>query len=128
MGYGPDMTNHARLGVLLVLLPACKPAEYNDDNPEPKVLFSDTVSRVVVEVDYMPGAEPYTGDEGQGRVWNLFERNAGFLLSGKDLVTPNGLDEMEEMTNPGAASYDRSAILALSEQYRDSASGDDTAA
>src|SRR5687768_11448819 len=57
-------------------------------------------TRVVVEIDYQRGAEPYTGTSvAFGDTWRLFQTNAAKLFegSGKTVEVPTTLDGMQRL-------------------------------
>src|SRR5687767_11516197 len=52
--------------------------------PAPPVLFAPTTKRVVVEIDYAPGAEPFEGSSGTyADPWKLFRDNANAIFDRK---------------------------------------------
>ena len=63
-------------------------------------LWSRSITRVVIEVDYGPGAAPYVGTiPSLGNVWGIFSANARRLFqgSGKQLTIPTTLGEMQRI-------------------------------
>jgi hypothetical protein len=67
-------------------------------------LWPRSVGRVVIEVDYGPGAAPYVGAvPGVGNTWNILAANARRLFqgSGKSLVIPSTLGEMQRIEVTG---------------------------
>lgn len=78
-----------RAVVPLLLCLACAsddPADTaTDPGAEPTTLFSDAVTTVALEVDFAPGAQPYTADGDLSGVdpWDLFEANADALFDGE---------------------------------------------
>ncbi|MCB9744651.1 MAG: hypothetical protein H6741_08595 [Alphaproteobacteria bacterium] len=92
-------------------------------------LYAASTTRLVLEVDWADGAEPYTGAVGLGGdAWDLFEENVDALLQGtRTLEVPHDLADMESIGDQGEGPYDVDAILALAEAHRDTASGGDTA-
>src|SRR4051812_30033277 len=94
-------------------------ARYNQ--PSSDVLFSATVARVTIEVDYVKGAEPYTGSLGTfGDTWALFRTNAArvFQRSPKALVVPTTLEAMEAIDVKGTT-FTTDQILAIADAHRD---------
>lgn len=88
-------------------------------------LFGDGVQEVILEVDYQPGAAPYTEYDGarQGSPWELTEANLARLFEGNGaaLTIPRTLEEMQEI-GAQEGPFDVDALLELSEQHRDVAS------
>lgn len=98
--------------------------------PRGAALFDAAITTVVLEVDHVPGAAPYTGalGAGMGDTWDLFHANADALFAGeKTLDIPTTLDEMEEIPSPGAGPYSASAILDIADAHRDQLSSGATA-
>lgn len=97
--------------VMLLPLVACCGG---DDYPD---LFSHDVDQVVLEVDYQPGAEPYT----QGNVWSLFAANADalFLAAPREIIVPNTLGEMEPMQDVTQTTFSTEDLIRLSKAYQD---------
>ncbi|MCA9563370.1 MAG: hypothetical protein KC561_07770 [Myxococcales bacterium] len=102
------------------------PEEVQDDRVED--LFSGEVTEIVIEVDYQPGAEPYTGDVRGQDVWNLFRVNAEALFSEseKTFVVPSTLDEMEELTDINGEDFTIDDIMSIAAAHDDSADTDTT--
>src|SRR6185295_2827660 len=70
--------------------------------PPPSNPFAPAIDakRIVVELDYQRGAEPYTGTSvAFGDTWRLFRTNAEKLFegTGKTLEVPTTLDGMERL-------------------------------
>lgn len=93
--------------------------------------FASSVTRVVLEVDYAPGAEPYAGTTAKGfTTWKLFADNAQKLFEGrgKQIVAPTTLGEMQAEQGVTGADFTSQQILDIARQHRDTASTADTAA
>lgn len=89
---------------------------------QPATLFDASVSSLTVEVDYQPGAEPYTGVEpGFGDIWEISRRNmaALFAPAGTTLTIPGTLEEMEELPDMGGDDFGWQEISAIAEAHRD---------
>lgn len=85
-------------------------------------------TRVVFEIDYQAGAEPYVGDNpGFGPQWTLFETNLAKLLegSGKTSVVPTTLDGMERLDDVSGQDHDAAAIFEIAGRHRATQSGGD---
>ncbi len=106
------------LGLFAVV--SCSSGNSNSTSQE---LFSSEVTEVLVEVDYMPQAEPYTGTITVGDpVWDFFKNNLSALFNETKMITvPTSLDEMEQIP-PGNSNYSQSDILDLAEKYRNNPS------
>ncbi len=91
--------------------------------------FSESVSAIVVEVDYASGAEPYTGGGG-GEVddlWTIFGDNAKRLFGDSKTVTyPNQLEQMQELTDVSGESFSTEEIVAIADRYRGEADSSST--
>ncbi|MBI5516229.1 MAG: hypothetical protein HY909_20760 [Deltaproteobacteria bacterium] len=108
---------------LLVVLGAC-----GDDaapsQPSARTLFGPTIRRVVLEVDYVRGAEPYTDMS----AWELFTANANRLFqgAGKTFEVPTALGQMEAITEAGTE-FTTAQLLAVADAHRQRRSAGDTA-
>jgi hypothetical protein len=102
--------------VLAVLL-SCSGSSTSSASP---VVFKPEVTKVVIEVDYAVGAEPYTGDAGRlGDVWSLYRSSLDGLFEGKkELVIPSQLSEMEPLTDVTATELSSDDILAIAKKHR----------
>lgn len=82
-------------------------------------LFATTTKRVVIEVDYMPGAEPFV--EPTAAVedpWSVFRANANALFEGrKRLVVPSRRRDMERLDDVAGAAFDEADIVAIAEKH-----------
>jgi len=87
------------------------------------------VSKVEVEVDYAPGAEPYLDNlEFVGDPFSLTEENLEALFAGshKELLVPHTLAEMEAVTVP-AGPYDGASLVRIAAEHRSYVTGPETA-
>ena len=116
--------------ILWCSIAACLVACSDESSPEPVSPFSESVTSIVIEVDYAVGAEPYTGDAGQlGDLWSLFGDNAERIFGGAKTVSyPNQLDQMEALTDINGESFSTEDILAIADAHRNQASTSETAA
>jgi hypothetical protein len=98
--------------------------------PAPAAVFTPATKRVVFEVDYGPGAEPYALSTTTIRdPWAIFRDNARAVLGAKmDLVVPSRLADMQRLDDVDATTFTRDDLIAISKKHRDTASGDDTIA
>ena len=93
-------------------------------------LFSPAVTSVVIEIDYQPGAEPFTGRAGRvDDVWRVSRDNLArmFERSGKVVTLPSTLDAMQALPDVTGTTFTSEAILAIAAAHRDAASTADTA-
>ena len=75
---------------------------------------------MVVEVDYAPDAEPYTGSAGAlGDTWSLFQNNAAALFADPDkrLEIPSDLSQMQQVDVVGE-NFSAEEILTAAGQHR----------
>ncbi|MFT4624041.1 MAG: hypothetical protein ACI8PZ_002697 [Myxococcota bacterium] len=81
--------------------------------------FGTEVAEIRIEIDYQPGAEPYTGAVGlsSSDVWTLFDTNASALFPTTPVVVPHTLDGMEALPAAGTDQFDVDAILALADAH-----------
>jgi predicted Zn-dependent protease len=92
------------------------------DQPPPSVIFGDETDEIVVEVDYMVGAEPYTGAAGnRPELWTTLGANLDALFPSDryEVIYPLTLDEMEDLGPAQQDSYTIDDILRLAEDHRD---------
>ena len=88
-------------------------------------------TRVVIEIDYQAGAEPYTGTSvAFGDTWRLFRTNAEKLIdgTGKTLEVPVTLDRMQRLDDVAGTQFSSDAILAIARAHRDTPSDGDVLA
>jgi hypothetical protein len=85
-------------------------------------LYTTAVAEIVVEIDYEPGAEPYTGSGlTSGDTWRLFgtNMNALFEAAPRTITYPTTLAGMEDIGAVAGEDHDVDAILALAAAHRD---------
>jgi hypothetical protein len=100
----------------------------NAGQPSASALFAPTTKRVVLEIDYAPGAEPYAASATTfPDRWKIFRDNARAVLGGKvEIVIPEELAEMERLEYVDATVFDRNDLLAIAQKHRGTVSGGDT--
>lgn len=116
------------LVVSTLALVGCGSEDHGTGQPPPASVFGPSVRRVVVEVDYVPRAEPYTGGAGAlGDVWDLTRKNlaALFAADGKEVVVPDLLSDMEPVTVPDGP-YRGVDLAAIAAAHRDAHSSGQT--
>lgn len=91
-------------------------------NSTPSLYFKST-QKIVVEVYYEPGAEPYTGTTLSGmNYWQILEDNLNSIFQYRSfrpvLVIPRALNEMTAIPTQGRGSWLGTDIMSLSNQYR----------
>lgn len=94
-----------------------------------QALWSPSVRRVVVEVDYGPNAAPYVGTVAEvGNLWSIFDANARRLFqgSGKTFTIPTTLGQMQRI-DVAAREFTADDLLALSRRNRNVLPTADTA-
>ncbi|TNE87991.1 MAG: hypothetical protein EP330_17035 [Deltaproteobacteria bacterium] len=109
--------------VPLLVLTACKgDGPGGSDDPVDQVFSATTVA---LEIDYVAGAEPYTGGVGGGD-WELFRTNAEALFGeGMTVDVPTALADMSEVA-VDAGPYTAAEILAIADEHRDAVDDGDT--
>ena len=122
--------------LLLLLSAACSSPSATggpgNEQPSSQSLFSPSVTKVVFEIDYQPGAEPYVGGLGAGGDgWQIMRDNVArlFQRSQKAVTLPTTLAQMEQLpAGQAGASYSTDAVLAIADAHRGTPSAGDTAA
>jgi hypothetical protein len=113
----------SRLGILLCAhLVACETDTNSPPVPQPdsQTLFSAEIKTVELEIDYVEGAEPYTGEVGDySDLWALFRANATRLMPGKKIVCPSAVSDMELLQGEGGGNYSTTRILDIAGRHRD---------
>jgi hypothetical protein len=90
--------------------------------PAAEVFFGLWTRVIEIEVDYVRGASPYSGELNiNADVWSVFSTNVLRLFRGgeKTLVLPNEISQMEDIGDVGAKIFDRALILELARAHRD---------
>lgn len=87
--------------------------------PDSKVLFSKSITKVFVEVAYQPGAEPYVGAQNDfADIWSMFKTNANAVFDGKKtLKIATTLAGMEKLDFP-AGDMSKADLQALADSHR----------
>ena len=116
------MRRNTPIALLLLPLLSCGETAPPVDRIDPAALFSSAVSRIVFEVDYMTGAEPYAVEvrEGAG-IWSIFRANleALFPAGDKTFVLPTSLADMTEVSGITGETFTVDGIMAASHAHRD---------
>jgi hypothetical protein len=97
--------------------------------PSSTVLFSPSTKRVVVEVDYASGAEPFVdGDSPTFKdPWSIAEQNLRALMGDdRELVLPRTLSEMQRVDGLPKGLVGERELVAAAKQHRTAVSFGDT--
>jgi hypothetical protein len=83
--------------------------------------FSAKTERIVLEVDYQTGAQPYDKSMRTYDAWDLFEANAKALFAEHEpeLQVPHEPSAMQELSDVTAHEFSVSDILAIADTHRD---------
>src|SRR5262245_11434705 len=119
--------------VLAVLLGSCGGSA--PPQPPPSVgsldhIYDKATTRLIVEIDYQTGGEPYTGPLiGSSDTWDVFANNAMrlFQSAGKTVQVPRTLAEMEALTDLSGTTFTAEQILAIAQKHRGQQSVGDVA-
>lgn len=124
-----DPLRRLRLTLAWLSFAACTAAEppppaSDSGAPSPANPFTPEagVTRVVVEIDYQRGAEPYTGSGvALGDTWRLFQTNAAKLFEGTGITVdvPTTLDRMQRLDDVRGEQFSGETILAIARAHRD---------
>jgi hypothetical protein len=89
-------------------------------DPNSPQLFSKQIAHVVVEVAYVPGAEPYVGTQGDFLdIWSLFKSNANAVFDGKkDVKVATQLSGMTKLDDVPAGDLGKQDLLDLAASHR----------
>lgn len=93
-------------------------------------IYGPAIKKIVIEIDYASGAEPYTGTVlGAGEIWDVFRNNAKRLFegAGKTIEVPTTLAQMEKLTDVSGADFTGEQILAIAAKHRGTLNTGDTA-
>lgn len=96
----------------------------HERRPSAADLFGSTsaVTRVVIEVDYVPSAEPVSSRLANysGRPWSLVEANLVSLFAGSNklLETPASRDEMKPLNDVHGRTFTTDQVLAIADAHR----------
>lgn len=96
-------------------------------NWNPAELYEERIERIVIEVDYQTGAQPYTtGGAFAGNPWELLELNliSLFNYTSSELVVPKSLLEMEELTDISEERFTLEEIAAIAQRHQDTPNND----
>ncbi len=107
-----------------VLLLACSGGGEGAATP---TVLSEPLTRVTIEVDYGPGAEPRTGGFGPAEdLWELSQVNVEALFPGVEVDVPHTLVEMQalgEVPEGDDGAFTAQELVDLSARVRDSLPG-----
>lgn len=120
--------NWSRVVVCGVLMVGCS-GDSDDSDDNGPAIGDPALRRIVLEVDYEPGAEPYTGSNPfGGDTWDLFEGNIAALFEGTGVTvtSPSTLEEMGQMADLPESDFSVERILELDDEYRNTTPSDDT--
>lgn len=83
-------------------------------------LFSAATKRVVIEIDYQPGAEPFfERTAALDDPWKVFRDNAAALLGeDKEIVLPSGLEDMERLDDLEGDSFGDEDLVQIAARHR----------
>lgn len=128
-----------RWPIALVMLAACgapsRGADDDDDQPvgdagvhDNGEVFEPEVTKVVIEIDYETGQEPFTGSTiGMGDTFDLSAANIDRLFAHKkDITLPRVLADMQDIGNVPDEELTLNDILAIADAHRDHVDGGDT--
>ena len=92
-------------------------------------IYARATTKLTIEIDYQPGAEPYTGSLLGMDTWNLFTTNVNRLFqgAGKTLTVPTTLPQMEKLATVTGTEWNVQAILEVAAQHRAGQNTTDTA-
>ncbi len=100
------------------------------DQPSPREMFGRRFDRIVIEVDYGIGAEPFVGSAGiLDDVWRILAANVERVFGPTDKVIeiPSTLAEMQELPDVSGDGFTAREILDIAERHRDMPSHANTA-
>jgi hypothetical protein len=100
--------------------PAADAGGMTGSQPPATKLFSKSITNVIIEIDYAPGAEPYVGTvKNFGDPWDLFNANALAIFDGKKKVTfPRTLAKMEKLDDVTPKNFTNADITAVAAAHR----------
>jgi hypothetical protein len=86
-------------------------------------LYFKSTQKMVIEVYYEPGAEPYVGNTGAGKpYWNIFEDNLNAIFQYRStkpvIIVPKVIADMTSLPTQGKTQWTANDILQLSSQHR----------
>lgn len=112
----------------LLLLSACTSTDIDLATDDPAEVFDSQTTRIVVEVDYQQGAEPYVGGANDTPAWDFFEENARALLGSSTAAVevPKTLEAMQRMADVNDGVFTVGRIIELSNAHLDTVEGEGT--
>lgn len=98
---------------------ACSDSGWSNGPKDPAAAFTHNYKKIVVEVDYEPGAEPDVAFRDGTPTWVLFDENATALFSNTEasIETPMGLADMERIDDQTKTDFSTSDVLDVAERY-----------
>jgi hypothetical protein len=98
-----------------------------DGTPDPATVFDPAIQRVVIEIDYEDGQEPYTGPIlGFGDTFDTTVTNIDRVFaSKKQLIVPTTIGEMDGIGEVADEELTASELLALAAAHRGESDGAD---
>jgi hypothetical protein len=82
-------------------------------------LFAKAITKVAIEIDYAPGAEPYVDMvKDFGDPWNLLNANALAIFGTRSVTFPRTLAKMEKLADVTAKTFTTADILAIAAAHR----------
>jgi hypothetical protein len=82
-------------------------------------LYAKTTTELPIEIDYQPGAEPYTETLLTGDPWKLFQANADALFNRqKNVTVPTTLPQMERLGDISGTEFTSQQILDIASRHR----------
>jgi hypothetical protein len=131
----PGVRWGVRSGLFVVMvLAACQSPAGGDDPPTDggggtrTLVFAPSTTKVIVEVDYETGSEPYTGTAPMfGEIWAPTVTNIERLFSGtRDLTIPTTLSEMADVGAIDDNEITIADVAALADLHRNRYDSSDT--
>ncbi len=103
----------------MLLLFACLGVSCDGGGSPVEAFYSDGTNSIVVEIDFMPEAEPYIEETEWGvSIWDFFRSHLEALVGpAKTVTVPRELSEMERV-DAGDGKYTADEILALADVHR----------
>ncbi len=107
-----------------IVAPAPAPAASDGGDPGSAqapgpALFAKAITKVAIEIDYAPGAEPYVDMvKDFGDPWNLLNANALAIFGTRSVTFPRTLAKMEKLADVTAKTFTTADILAIAAAHR----------
>jgi hypothetical protein len=96
--------------------------------PPSAAIFAPATKRVVLEIDYALGAEPFVGSsETDPDPWKIFRDNAAAVLGANiEVVVPGRLEEMERIDDVEGSTFGGAELRAIAKKHRSTVTTEDT--